>query len=74
MVLKVAPENTCNRTGPVKVQGLVENRTPKQSPLGLPVMSGHTSVPLIQVTSLGYFTHISITTPIVSALKNNYII
>jgi hypothetical protein len=31
------------------------------------------SVALIQVTPLGYFTHISITTPIVSALKNYYI-
>jgi hypothetical protein len=30
------------------------------------------SAPLIQVAPPGYFTHISITTPIVSALKNYY--
>jgi hypothetical protein len=35
--------------------------------------TGSTSVNLIQVTPLGYFIHISITTPIVPALKNYYI-
>jgi hypothetical protein len=33
---------------------------------------GFTSVPLIQVGPLRYFIHISITTPIVYALKNYY--
>jgi hypothetical protein len=33
----------------------------------------HQRIHIIQVTPLGYFTHVSITTPIVSALKNHYI-
>ena len=36
-------------------------------------MHVHTSVNLIQVGPPGYFIHISITTPIVSALKSYYI-
>jgi hypothetical protein len=31
-----------------------------------------TSVPLIQVAPPGYFVHVSVTTPVVSALKNYY--
>jgi hypothetical protein len=33
----------------------------------------NTSVPLFQVRPPGYFTHISISTPIVTALKNYYV-
>jgi hypothetical protein len=35
--------------------------------------SGAISVPFIQVRPPGYFTHFSITTPGVSALKNYYV-
>jgi hypothetical protein len=43
---------------------------------GFGLVSGleyYISAPLIRVGPPGYFTHIPITTPIVSALKNYYI-
>jgi hypothetical protein len=44
-----------------------------KKPLPLTNCHGHyISVSFIQVTPLGYFAHVSITTPIVSALKNYY--
>jgi hypothetical protein len=41
--------------------------------LGCPVQLNFISVPLIQGGHPGYFVHVSIATPVVSAVKNYYI-